>query len=105
MTVQHQPPPPRRFQFRLRTLLIGVTLFCIVVGGYIGSQLKVIRERREAVTKNRTVASVPMITNSNPPGVRWPSIRFYPRPKIAVAAGVVRGRRLRGSRRDGHCNQ
>jgi hypothetical protein len=32
----NEPPKPRRFQFRLRTLLIGVTLFCIVTGGYIG---------------------------------------------------------------------
>ena len=36
------------------------------------------------------------------------AVAFYPllsAPKLAVAAGVVRGRRLRGSRRDGHCNQ
>ena len=28
-----QPSPRRRFQFRLRTLLIVVTLFCLAVGG------------------------------------------------------------------------
>ena len=28
-----QPSPRRRFQFRLRMLMIGVTLFCVVVGG------------------------------------------------------------------------
>jgi hypothetical protein len=30
--------PKRRFQFRLRTLMIVVTLFCVVGGGYIGWQ-------------------------------------------------------------------
>ena len=38
-------PPRRRFQFRLRTLMIGVTVFCLVVGGYIGWQAKIVRER------------------------------------------------------------
>jgi hypothetical protein len=28
--------PRRRFQFRLRTLMIGVTLFCVTIGGYVG---------------------------------------------------------------------
>jgi hypothetical protein len=32
--------PRRRFQFRLRTLLIGVTLFCIV-GGWFGNQVRI----------------------------------------------------------------
>jgi hypothetical protein len=35
----------RWLQFRLQTLLIGVTLFC-VVGGYIGWQTRLVRERR-----------------------------------------------------------
>ena len=29
-------PPRRRFQFRLRTMMIGVTIFC-VVGGWLGA--------------------------------------------------------------------
>jgi hypothetical protein len=41
-----QPSPRRRFQFRLRTLMIGVTVFCVVVGGYVGWQAKIVRERR-----------------------------------------------------------
>jgi hypothetical protein len=36
----------RRFQFRLRTLMIGVTLFCVAVGGYVGWQAKIVRERK-----------------------------------------------------------
>ena len=40
------PPPRRRFQFRLRTLMIVVTLFCVAAGGYIGSQKKIVAERR-----------------------------------------------------------
>jgi hypothetical protein len=35
-----------RFQFRLRTLLIGVTVFCIVAGGYFGWQAKKVDERK-----------------------------------------------------------
>ena len=40
-----QPSPRRRFQFRLRTLLIGVAIFCVVVG-YVGGQASIVRERR-----------------------------------------------------------
>jgi hypothetical protein len=35
---------PRRFQFRLRTLLIVVTLFALPLG-YVGWQAKIVRER------------------------------------------------------------
>jgi hypothetical protein len=38
------PSPRRRFQFRLRTLLIGVTLLAGVCG-YVGWQAKIVRER------------------------------------------------------------
>jgi hypothetical protein len=41
-----QPSPRRRFQFRLRTLMIGVTLFCVVGGGYVVWQKKVVLERK-----------------------------------------------------------
>ena len=41
------------FQFSLRTLLIGVTFFCLVVGGYVDWQAKIVRERRAEF--NRTV--------------------------------------------------
>ena len=40
-----QPSPRRRFQFRLRTLMIVVTLFCLFVGGYVGWQKKIVAER------------------------------------------------------------
>jgi hypothetical protein len=43
----------RWFQFRLRTLLIGVTLFCVVVGGYIGWQTKIVRARQAWLSSNR----------------------------------------------------
>ena len=41
-----QPSPRRRFQFRLRTLMILVTVFCFVIGGYTGWQKKIVKERR-----------------------------------------------------------
>ena len=44
----------RRFQFRLRTLLIGVTLLAMLCGW----QAKVIRDRHEAAKTYRTVSAV-----------------------------------------------
>jgi hypothetical protein len=41
-----QPPPRRRFQFRLRTLMIGVTAFCVAIGGFIGHERNLLKERR-----------------------------------------------------------
>src|SRR5580693_1171162 len=45
-----QPQPRRRFQFRLRTLMIGVTLLAVPLG-YVGWQAKIVRER-EAFLEN-----------------------------------------------------
>jgi hypothetical protein len=39
------PPKRRRFQFRLRTLMIVVTLLAVPLG-YVGWQAKIVRERR-----------------------------------------------------------
>jgi hypothetical protein len=44
----------RRFQFSLRTLMIGVTLVAVPMG-YVGWQMKVIRERREAAATYQTI--------------------------------------------------
>jgi hypothetical protein len=44
------PTPRRRFQFRLRTLLIGVTLFCALVG-YVGSRAIIVRQRKAAIVE------------------------------------------------------
>ena len=49
-----QPSPRRRFQFRLRTLLLVVTLFAIPLG-YVGSQAKIVRERIALSTHNDNV--------------------------------------------------
>jgi hypothetical protein len=40
------PSPRRRFQFRLRTLMIGVTLFALIPCGNVGWQAKIVRERQ-----------------------------------------------------------
>jgi hypothetical protein len=45
---ENRPSPRRRFQFRLRTLMIVVTLLAVACG-YIGWQAKIVRERRETV--------------------------------------------------------
>ncbi len=43
------PAPHRRFQFRLRTLLIVVTLLAVVCG-YVGRQIEIVRERKSLLT-------------------------------------------------------
>jgi hypothetical protein len=46
-------PPKRKrrwFQFRLRTLMIGVTLLAIPCG-YVGWQAKIVRERRAELNR------------------------------------------------------
>jgi hypothetical protein len=40
-----QPSPRRRFQFRLRTLMIGVTLLAAACG-YVAWQAKIVKERK-----------------------------------------------------------
>jgi hypothetical protein len=40
-----QPSSRHRFQFRLRTLFIGVTLLAVMCG-YVGREAKIARERR-----------------------------------------------------------
>lgn len=42
--------PRRRLQFRLRTLLIAITLFCIA-RGYIEWQAKIVMDRKAAVSE------------------------------------------------------
>jgi hypothetical protein len=46
-----QPPLRRRFQFRLRTLLLVVTLLAVPLG-YVGWQMRIVRER-EAFLETR----------------------------------------------------
>ena len=46
------PAPRRRFQFHLRTLMIGVTLLAVACG-YVGWQAKILRERRALLMKVR----------------------------------------------------
>ena len=45
-----QPAPRRRFQFRLRTLMIGVTLFCLVAG-WLLNQASVVWERKSLLER------------------------------------------------------
>jgi hypothetical protein len=43
-------PPRRRFQFRLRTLLVGVTLLCVWCG-YVSWKAKTVLSRRATLQK------------------------------------------------------
>ena len=52
-----QPSPRRRFQFRLRTLMIVVTAFCVVVGGYTVNERRLVNERRDYLNSNRIHSS------------------------------------------------
>jgi hypothetical protein len=49
-----QPSPRRRFQFSLRTLLIGVTVIAVACA-YIGWEAKIVRERDAALAASLQV--------------------------------------------------
>jgi len=44
-----QPSPRRRFQFRLRTLMIGVTMLALPLG-YAAWHIRIVRERKELLS-------------------------------------------------------
>ena len=52
-----QKPRRHRFQFRLRTLMIVVTAFCMVVGGYTVNERRLVNERRDYLNSNRIYSS------------------------------------------------
>jgi hypothetical protein len=52
----NQPQARRRFQFSLRTLLIGVTLFCIF-GAWFGNQVRIVIQRR-AIIRNEPISAM-----------------------------------------------
>ena len=61
-----EPPnaePPKRkrrwFQFSLRSLLIMVTLFCAVIGGYVRWQANIVKERQTWIDSGSTGNCVP----------------------------------------------
>jgi hypothetical protein len=45
-TAEPQSPRRRWFQFRLRTMLIGVMVLCVVPGGYVICQRKIVQDRK-----------------------------------------------------------
>jgi hypothetical protein len=51
-----QPLARRRFQFRLRTLLSGVALFCIF-GAWFGNQARIVIHRR-AIIRNEPISAM-----------------------------------------------
>jgi hypothetical protein len=58
-------PPKRKrrwFQFSLRTLMIGVTVFCVVIGGYTVWQKKIVKERQEWLHAHSRQPDLPKIT-------------------------------------------
>jgi hypothetical protein len=63
--------PRRGFQFRLRTLMIGVTLFCVVIGGYVGWQAKIVRDRLVELDRHSYVT---MVETDAPPECRVVSL-------------------------------
>jgi hypothetical protein len=52
-----QPSRRRRFQFRLRTLMIVVTLLAVPCG-YIGWQARIVRERRDLLASQFVKSSI-----------------------------------------------
>jgi hypothetical protein len=64
-----QPSPRRRFQFRLRSLMIVVTLLAIPLG-YVGWQAKIVR-KRNAMLENPRVANSIRETVDGKPMISW----------------------------------
>jgi hypothetical protein len=48
-----EPPKYQRrwFQFSLRTLMIGVTIFCLVIGSYVAHEAKIVRDRKSELNR------------------------------------------------------
>ena len=66
-----QPSHRRRFQFRLRTLLIGVTLFALIPCGYLGWQAKIVKQRRTAASELTQYGAISWASEFTalPPGI------------------------------------
>jgi hypothetical protein len=69
-----QLPPRRRFQFRLRSLMIMVTLLAVPCA-YVGWQVRLVRERRD-ILDNRTKHATAIYGMVDPPSLtlgvrRW----------------------------------
>jgi hypothetical protein len=68
--------PRRRFQFRLRTLMIVVTIFC-VVGGYVGHQVQLVHQRKlllDWITAHNGEVSITLKSPGRPdyrPSIPW----------------------------------
>jgi hypothetical protein len=56
----------RRFQFSLRTLLIVVTAICLALGGYVGWQKKIVRDRKAMLVK--------IVERERHPYREWPGL-------------------------------
>jgi hypothetical protein len=66
-----QPSPRRRFQFRLRTLMIAVTLLAVPCA-YLGWQKKIVLERKEMLAQITASGGTVMLVPSTP------GVTFYP---------------------------
>jgi hypothetical protein len=62
--------PRRRFQFRLRTLLIGVTLLTMPLG-YIGWQARIVRQRRFELDQNQHIVGTGTVLPNGRDGLSW----------------------------------
>jgi hypothetical protein len=67
-------PPKRKrrwLQFSLRSLMIGVTLFCVVIGGYVSWQAKIVRERRAEMNRVVDARLVGIADNDEERAIPW----------------------------------
>jgi hypothetical protein len=69
-------PPRRRFQFRLRTLMIGVTLLAIPCA-WVGWQVRIVSHRKALMEtlhqRNRGLSGLPNFV----PEDKWPVLPWY----------------------------
>jgi hypothetical protein len=66
-----QPLSRRRFQFRLRTLMIGVTLFC-VAAGWLAVQARAVRDRKGVLYNHAHFIILYSFFDEQDRGANWP---------------------------------
>jgi hypothetical protein len=61
----------RRFQFSLRTLMIGVTIFCLVIGSYVAHEAKIVRDSKSELNRAVNMRLIGIDGGDQPKAIPW----------------------------------